>query len=181
MGFAVITFDWFIFIRFAFVHKTAKECEPVNCCRVEWGYFLSLTGAATSIIFVATKKLLQQTRVCCNKHLFVATKHVSCRNKSMLAVTKLCSWQNLWQNLCHDRYLSRQTHVCRGRTFVTTKILAAAPASDNFRPWWSADHVFHTRNVFCECSQVESLCMCFFLYKCFLIRMQLGGGGGGGD
>ena len=43
---------------------------------------LSLVGAATGIIFVATKL---------DKHVFVATKRVFCRDKSMLVATKLLS------------------------------------------------------------------------------------------
>ena len=46
------------------------------------GHRLSLAGAATSNIFVATKVLSQQTRVCHN---------IFCHDKSMLAVTKLLS------------------------------------------------------------------------------------------
>ena len=40
------------------------------------------------------------TTVCCNKHMFVGTKHVFCHNKSMLTVTKLLSQQNY---VCHDK------------------------------------------------------------------------------
>ena len=61
---------------------------------------LSLPGAATSTIFVATKVCLprqnlqnyvcrDKTYACRDKHMFVATKHVFCRNKSMLVVTKM--------------------------------------------------------------------------------------------
>ena len=46
-------------------------------------YFLSLARAIISIIFVAINVLSQQTRVCRNKHVFVATK------KSFVA-TKVC-------------------------------------------------------------------------------------------
>ena len=71
---------------------------------------LSLMGALTSTIFVATRqlRLLRQTRllsqqeyacchkslaqkhVCCNNNKIVATKRIFCRNRSMLVVTKFC-------------------------------------------------------------------------------------------
>ena len=51
---------------------------------------LSLVGAATSIIFVATT----QQMVCRDKQVFVATKHVFCRAKCMLVVTKALSRKN---------------------------------------------------------------------------------------
>ena len=64
--------------------------------------FLSLAGAATSIIFVATKHLSRQN-ICRDKHAFVATKDIFCRNKHVFVVT-----------------------------FVAIKIiLVAAPANDN--------------------------------------------------
>ena len=71
-----------------------------------------MAGAATSIIFVATK----QTRVCRDKtHLSFVTKvclprQNTCfvRDKSMLATTKLClSRQNI--------LLSRQAYFCRDK------------------------------------------------------------------
>ena len=70
---------------------------------------LSLAGAATSIIFVVTKLLLQQTHVCrdkkllsrqyyvCHgKHTFVMTKDVFCRDKHVFIATKLSSQQKLY-------------------------------------------------------------------------------------
>ena len=72
-----------------------------------------------------------QVRVCGDKHVLVATKHVFCRDKSMLAPrqnvcrhkimfvsTKLMSRKYLSRQRrdCCDRYLSRQF-------FVTTNIL----------------------------------------------------------
>ena len=117
---------------------------------------VSLVGAATSIIFVATE-------VYHDKHMFVVTKHVFCHDKSMLVATKLCfSRQNiffatkllaqqvlnvcpsksfvatslllLWQTrVCHDKthLLSRQKYACHDKTFVAMKmILMAAPTND---------------------------------------------------
>ena len=80
-----------------------------------------MAGAATSIIFVATKVLLRQTRIC-RENVFVETKHVCCRDKSMLAERKLLLRQNY---VCRDKiFLSRQkqTRVCRDKhTFVATR------------------------------------------------------------
>ena len=63
---------------------------------------LSLAGSAVSIIFVATK-------VCHDRHVFVATKPVFGRDKSMLAATKLLSGQN---------YVCRQGYFCRDKRRV---------------------------------------------------------------
>ena len=84
--------------------------------------FLSLQGAATSIIFVTanvpvvTKRLLSrqkyachdksfvitklcssQQNFCVDKHTFVVTKDVSCCDKHVFVTTKSFSWQNF----CH--------------------------------------------------------------------------------
>ena len=61
---------------------------------------ITLAGAATSIILVATNTLSRQ-------------------NMSFVA-TKVCLSQ---QNFCHDKYLSRQTQLCRDKSFVPTSIL----------------------------------------------------------
>ena len=59
---------------------------------------MSLVGAATSKFFVATKVLLQQTLVCCNKTSFVVTKTcLSQRNLSQLKIIFVTT------NICHDK------------------------------------------------------------------------------
>ena len=85
---------------------------------------LSLVGAATSIIFVATNMCLSWqntsfvvTKVCLSQqnyvYTFVATKDVFCCDKHVFVATNIC-----WQNF-----------------FVVTKtILVAAPASDTSQP-----------------------------------------------
>ena len=76
-----------------------------------------MTNICRDKSFVATEIL------CCDKHNFIITKHVFCPNKSMLVATK----DVVETNTC----LSWQTHVCRGKIFVVTKIiLVAAPAID---------------------------------------------------
>ena len=96
---------------------------------------LSLAGAATSIIFVATK------------HVFVATKHVFCRDKSIF-VDRFCCEKIMFvatKGLSREKkqggggrtntILSRQTRVCRNKTFVAAKmILVAAPANYSSQP-----------------------------------------------
>ena len=62
---------------------------------------LSLAGAATSIIFIATNVLSQQTGVCHDKHVFVMTKRVICHNESMLVATNLILLQRKYA--CHDK------------------------------------------------------------------------------
>ena len=101
---------------------------------------------------------------CCNKsfvmtHTFVMTKHVFSLDKSMLVVTKLCSFrQNYvccdkrfvitntfvttsillsWEKTCFvmtNMRLLRQTHVFCDKAFVATKTIhVASPASDTWQ------------------------------------------------
>ena len=78
-----------------FVHGGNLFCFCFAASRV------SLAGAATSIIFVTTK-------------------HVFCRYKSMLVATKVCFSR---QNYCRDKimFLSRQMFCRDKHTFVATK------------------------------------------------------------
>ena len=68
--------------------------------------------------FVTTKLLSRQAHFCRDKHVFVATKHIFCHNKSMLVTTKLVT-----TNTC---LVSRQI-------FVATKV-------------WSWQKMFVSRN-----------------------------------
>ena len=56
---------------------------------------------------------------CRDKHVFVATKHVFCRNRSMLVVKKLLSQQTYF---CHDKTFVA-TNICHDKHFVATKVL----------------------------------------------------------
>ena len=93
---------------------SASQCQLQRCS-------LSLAGAATSIIFVATKVLSQQifvatNTVCLDKHTFSFPLFCCCCDETFVRTSIL---------------LSRQTRVCRDKTFVATKmILEAAPAND---------------------------------------------------
>ena len=103
-------------------------------------------GAATSIIFVVTK-------VCRDKHVFVATKHTFCHDKHVFVTTSLLSQQkcacydkifvvtNIFlTNICcdehnfvkhvfvvthisHDNTLLGQKYVCHDKRFVMASIL----------------------------------------------------------
>ena len=76
---------------------------------------VSLAGAATSIIFVATKLLSRQ--------IFVATKVCLSRKKHNFVSTNVLSRQAYF---CRDK-----RRVCCDKTFVTIKILlVAVPAND---------------------------------------------------
>ena len=65
-------------------------------------YVLSLAGAATSIIFVATKlifcrdktHLLSRQKFCLGKHTFVATKDLFCRDKHVSKMILVASPAN---------------------------------------------------------------------------------------
>ena len=101
-----------------------KEKPPACFLRLVWGTLhktlpyhsftpcsLSLMAAATIIIFVMTS--------------FVATKHVFCRDKSMLVMTKtyvrtkyFCVATNIiWSQ---QAYICCDKHVCRDKAFFTT-------------------------------------------------------------
>ena len=76
-------------------------------------YLLSLTEAAISIIFVATKVLSKQTCVCHDNASFVSTKvclprQNFCHDKNVFVMTKYFCHH---KSFCHD-------------TFVTTKVLS---------------------------------------------------------
>ena len=81
---------------------------------------LSLAGAATSIIFVATKFFWGLDNV------FVATKQVFCRDKSMVVATKLLSKQNIFslsrQNMSFVAIKLWKYHFCPDKSFVATNM-----------------------------------------------------------
>ena len=80
--------------------------------------YISLAATATSTIFVTTKVLWQQT------HVYRNQTHV-CRNKTCLLLQQKYETKYFCHNKTHDRhdkYLSRQSCVCRDKhTFVMTK------------------------------------------------------------
>ena len=85
---------------------------------------LSLVGAATSIIFVVTKVLSQQTCVCHDKTHLLSQQKYACRNKKIFLLR-----QNLWQIFVatNTKIFFRDKHnfVCIGAIlFVTTKLLS---------------------------------------------------------
>ena len=107
-------------------------------------YSVLLAGAATSIIFVTTKVLSQQTHVCrdktclltwqkyaCHDKTFVTTKLFCCCDKHNFVMTSILLSQQtrvvtkvcfLWHNFCHDtlvtKVLSRQAYFCRDKRQV---------------------------------------------------------------
>ena len=80
--------------------------------------------------------------------MFVTTKHVFCRDKSMLVATTLCLSR---QNVCRNKYLSRQT-----RLFVKTIPLSQENyvCRDKHLSWHKFCHDKHdfvaTKDVFCR-------------------------------
>ena len=102
--------------------------------------------------FCCAKVLSRQTCVCCNKRVFVATKHVllwqiyACRNKNMLQQTSVCRDKTfVAANICFNKHnfvptsillswltqvcLLHQNYVCHDKylsqqnIFVMTKLL----------------------------------------------------------
>ena len=104
---------------------------------------------ATSILLLRKWCLSQQIFVvrkvmtkifCCDKHTFVVTKIVFCRNKPVFVVlTCVCGDKTFVVTkivFCGNKpVFVVLTCVCGDKTFVATKmILGAAPASDSFGP-----------------------------------------------
>ena len=84
------------------------------------------------------KKSLQ--KFCCDKHVFVATKHVFCREKSMLVVTKVLSRKYY---VSRDKiFLSRQIFVATSINFVDTSILLSRQTQNTY--------FVPTKDVFCR-------------------------------
>jgi len=130
-------------LDFASVIQFKRKTEPMGTSNSS---IVSLAGAATSIITVATKYVFCRNKTCLlsrQKYAwrdkgFVATSILCrikrpvlsrqtriCHGKSKLVVTKVLSRQNY---VCHDKYLSRQKfsrqkYVRRDKGFVATKII----------------------------------------------------------
>ena len=108
-----------------------------DCAKSPTPWFLSLEGAATSIIFVVTthvfcrdKSMLGATKPLCRQNYIFHDK-IFCRNKSKIFVatntcmspqkslvtTKVLSGQKY---VCRDkrRIMSRQTRVCRDKNDI---------------------------------------------------------------
>ena len=87
---------------------------------------LPLAGAATNIIFVATKVLSHQTHFCRNK---TRNKQIhTCRDKSFVVTSLLLLRQT---RVCRDK--TRDDVVCRDKSLLaaTKNLLLAAPANDS--------------------------------------------------
>ena len=143
--------------RRACVHRVCGAAGVSDVVHVQWPTsWLSLTGPATSIIFVATKVCMpRQNYVCRDKRFvqrFVATKDMFCRVKNVFVATKVTFvTTNVCCNktfvatkqayICRDkkRVLSRQTclprqiRVCHDRTFAYFCMLKAYLCRDKRR------------------------------------------------
>ena len=107
--------------------------------------FVSLAGAATSIIFVGPKVFVAPNTCLSHKNMLVATntclsRQSFCRNKHNFVATTVLSQQAYFCREKHaffaTEYVFRdKTRACRDKTFVATKIiLVAAPANDSSSP-----------------------------------------------
>ena len=71
-----------------------------------------------------------RNKTCCEKHVFVTTKHIFCHDKSMLVTTQLLSQQTsflLQQNVCHNKhtFVATKDVFCHDKqVFVMTKHLS---------------------------------------------------------
>ena len=107
----------------------------LSCCIPQ---SLSLAGTATSIIFVATKVLSGQTRVCRDKTCILSRQNYVCCNKTFVATNIILSRQAY---LCRDKHVFVATNICRDKhicvvtkvfyhgkhTFVAIKIISVPP------------------------------------------------------
>ena len=106
-------------------------------CLIKWCK-LSLAGAATGIVFVVTNTntclswqntyfvmtkvgLSWQAHFCCEKHVFVMTKHIFCPDKSMLVATTFIT-----TNMClsWQIFVARKIFCCDKHNFIMTKVLS---------------------------------------------------------
>ena len=113
------------------MYITGGSCHKYHFCR-------DRSFVATEVRLSRQKFLLRQAYFCCDKHMFVATKHVFRCDKSMLVATKLLSRQTrvvqqifvVTNRLSRQKYfvatniiLSLQTFCRSKHTFVATKIV----------------------------------------------------------
>ena len=90
--------------------------------------FLLLARAATSIIFVTTKRLLSQQKYACHDKTFLL-QHVwqifVATNVILSGQTCVCCILS-WQKFCHDKHTFVMTKdmFCPWHVFVTTKLLS---------------------------------------------------------
>ena len=74
-----------------------------------WKHGLTVTLIVTATHTFSISRSCHKYHFCCDKHVFVVTKHVFCCDKSMLAATKDVFCRNKlvtclsWQNVCHDK------------------------------------------------------------------------------
>ena len=154
------------------VVNTAKTCLNDTSCRSgqkRWSHIgLSLAGAATSIIFDATKVLSRQKmslgiNTCLSwqkfvmtnillswqMHTFVVTDRWSSRQNTSFVVPKICLLRQTC--ICCDKHVFNvvnvfvATNICRDKGFVATSIIL-------LRQKFSCNkHTFVTaKNVFCH-------------------------------
>ena len=99
---------------------------------------ISLAGAATSIIFVATTVLSRQTRVCRDNTRLSSRQKYACRDKTFIATKLFLSRQNIFVEtkdvFCRDKHVSLPlqgfvgTKLCFSRQiFVATKVCLSRP------------------------------------------------------
>ena len=141
--------------------------------------YLSLVGAATSIIVVTTKHVF-----CRNKSMLAVTKRLSqqyyvCRNKifwlqqNFVMINTCLLWQAyfchdrtrfvatniflLQQHFCHDKY-----YVCHDKTFATTKDMFCHDrhvfVTTNMCLLWQ--NFCHDENVTCDISHQWCIYIC---------------------
>ena len=97
-------------------HKVATPAAPASqnifsrcCC------WCCLLGILLLLFIIIWRKLPQVSFLSRDKHVIVATKHVFCRDKSMLVATNIIL---SWQNLCRDRrcvLLWQTQKLCRDK------------------------------------------------------------------
>ena len=99
---------------------------------------LLLVGADTSIIFVVTNVLLQQTQVCHDKQVFVTTRHVACRdkkyaihNKTFVATKIMFVATNTFLSQQKTYFVVKNTHLSQQDMFCHEKMIPVADPANN--------------------------------------------------
>ena len=114
-----------------------------------------------------------------DKHTFVATKVVFCRNKHVFVVTKVSL---SWQNLCHNKHMFFMTNMslswqkfCRDKNYTCCssnqlhKTAQQSRAKNRFPEIWKSQHRLHFQSLFWFVLCVAFSCVCVCVCECVCV------------
>ena len=131
-----------------------------------------MAGAATSIIYVATKILSRQTRLSRQNTSFVAIKvflsrQNFCHHIHIFVTTKLLSWQAYFSSIigrsCHEYNFRRDKHV-----FVATEVCLSRQNVLRVHIFFN---MIQTQEMFLNMFVLDLYCVCARLVLCVRGRL----------